>query len=64
MAKGDPLAMAAYSIGDLLLIKLLKLVYPDITQPLYADNDGALGTFDNLERYFNSLKRTCPAWGY
>ena len=52
------------SIGVLPLIKCLKLAYPDVTQPWYADNSGSLGTFDNLGLYFNSLKRNGPDWGY
>ena len=56
--------MVAYSIVILPLIKRLKLTYPDVTQPWYADNDGALDTFENLERYFNILKCNGPAWGY
>ena len=56
--------MVAYSIVIIPLIKRLKLTYPDVTQPWYADNDGALDTFENLERYFNILKCNGPAWGY
>ena len=63
-AQGGPLAMVAYGIGSLPLIKHLKLAYPDGTQPWYAGDAGAQGKFDNLKRYFNSLKRTGPARGY
>ena len=58
MAQVDLLAMVAYVIGVLPLIKRLKLVYHDVTEPWYTDNAGALGMFDNLERYFNSLNIT------
>ena len=33
MIQGGPLAMVAYGIGALLIIKCLKSTYPDITQP-------------------------------
>ena len=56
--------MVAYNIGSLPLIKRLKSEYYDVTQLWYADNSGALATFNNLERYFNLLKRHGPARGY
>ena len=55
--QGCLLAIVYYGIGVLPLIKHLKAVYPDITQPRYSDDAGALGTFDNLDLYFNQLKR-------
>ena len=61
---GDPLDMVAYGIGILLLIKSLKSVYPDITQPYYSDDDGELGMFDHLKKYFKALKCNGPAQGY
>ena len=33
-----PLAMVAYSIGTVMLIKNLKTEFPDVTQPSYADD--------------------------
>ena len=42
---GGALAMVTYGIDILLLIKKLKSVYPDITQPCYACNTGALGRY-------------------
>ena len=38
--------MVTYGIGVLLLIKLLKAAYPDIAQPYYIDDVGALCTLD------------------
>ena len=46
------------------MITRLKMAYPDITQPLYAYDAGALGTFDNIGLYFNSLKRSGLGYGY
>ena len=53
----DPLAMIVYGIGILPLINNLKREIPDVTQPCYADNSGALGTFVILETCFDLL--TC-----
>ena len=52
---GDPLAMVAYSIGIIPLIKNMKAEFLDVTQPWYGDYAGALGTFANAELYYNSL---------
>ena len=48
--------MFAYGIGILLLIKQLKAVFLDVTQPWYANNSGTLGTFARVGSYFNLLK--------
>ena len=47
--------MIAYGIGVLLLIKHLKVAYPDATQPWYTDYVIALGMFDNTGLYLNSF---------
>ena len=64
VTQGDPLEMVAYRIGILPLIKCLKSTYPDRTQTWYADDSGALGTFDHLDRHFKVLKCNDPARGY
>ena len=51
----NPLAIVSYGLGVLLLIKKLKGAHPGVTHPWYADDAGALGTFLNIEDYFNSL---------
>ena len=56
--------MNAYGILFLLLIKKLKAAYPGITQPWYAYDAGALGMFDNIGLYFNSLKQFSLGHGY
>ena len=55
--QGDLLAMVAYGIDILPLIKQLEPEFPDVTQTWYADDAGALGTFANFKLYFNSTKR-------
>ena len=57
--QGGPVAMIVYGIGILTLIKNLKRAIPDVTQPWYADDAGALGKFARLETYFGSLARQC-----
>ena len=64
VAQGYPLAMLAYRIVIIFLIKRLKSTHPDITQPWYTENAGALSMFDNLEQYFNLLKRNDLDRGY
>ena len=56
--------MVTYGIGVLMLIKRLKAAHPDITQPWYADDAGALGTYDNIDLYCNSLKNSGLGNGY
>ena len=55
--KGYPLAMIAYRIGILPLIKNLKREITDVTEPWYTYDSGALGTLAILETYFNLLTR-------
>ena len=62
--QGDILSMVSYGIGVLPLIKFLKTAYPDVTHTWYADNDGTLGTFENIGLYFNSLKHFGLGRGY
>ena len=54
----------AYGIGVLPLIKCLKAAYTDVTRPWYEADADALGTFNNIGLYFNSLKRFGPGCGY
>ena len=56
VTQGDPLAMAAYVIEVLPLIKQLKATHIVVTEPWYAEDSGALGMYVNIKLYFNSLK--------
>ena len=64
MTQGYQLTMVSYSIGVLPMIIWTKVEYIDVTQPWYADDEGALGTYDNIELYFNSLEKFGPSRGY
>ena len=55
--------MVSYGIVVLPLIKHLKAELTNITQPWYADNAGAIGTFTNVKLYFNCLKQFGPGRG-
>ena len=57
---GDSLAMVAYVIGILPLIKNLKTDFPDITQPRYSDEAGELGTFFKSQGIFALVITTWP----
>ena len=56
--------MIGYGIGILPLIKNLKREITDVTQPWYADDAGALGTFSRLETYFDLLTHQGPGRRY
>ena len=60
----EPLDMVAYGIGVICMMKQLKETYPDVTKPWYVDDEGALGTYDNIELYFNSLRQSRTGCGY
>ena len=64
MKQGDPLAMITYGISILPLIKNLKRAIPDVTQPWYADDAGALGKFVIIETYFDLMTRQGLGRGY
>ena len=64
MNQGYPLAMVAYDIGFIPLIKVLKAAYRGVTQSWYTDDSGVLGMFNNIGLYFNSLKIFSLGRGY
>ena len=64
VTQGDPLAMIAYGIGVLPLIRELREAHPRVTQPWYADDTGAGGTFTEVQAHFQDLQVRGPARGY
>jgi hypothetical protein len=64
VTQGDPMAMVAYGLMLLPLIKLLKKEHPDVSQPWYADDTGAGGSFTAIRKQFESLWKLGPARGY
>ena len=64
VTQGDPLAMIAYGIGVLTLIRELRNTHPRVTQPWYADDAGAGRTFQHILEHFRYLQARGPARGY
>ena len=64
LTQGDPLAMIAYGIRFLLLIRELQGAHPRVTQPWYADDAGAGGKFQQILDHFRDLQARGPARGY
>ena len=61
---GEPLAMIVYGIGVLPLIRELRNAHPYATQPWYADDMGAGGTFQQIQEHFLDLQARGPNRGY
>ena len=64
VTQGDPLALIAYGIGVLPLIKDLRRAHPHVTQPWYADDAGTGPKFEEIIDHFRDLQLRGPAWGY
>ncbi len=64
VTQGDPLAMVAYGLLLLPLIRSLKSELPDVNQPWYADDSGAGGSFAGIRKYFALLQEKGPKRGY
>ena len=62
--QGDPLAMAAYTVAVMPLIKRLGDSCPDVTQAWFADDDSAAGRVEQLQRYWWDVLSTGPGHGY
>ena len=54
VTQGDALAMAAYGVGLLPLIRRLKQEFPNVKQPWYADDAGAGGSFTELRLFLEA----------
>ena len=64
LIQGDPLDMVSYGLGVIPLIKPPEKPHPDFTQTQYYDNTGTLGTFGNIDDYFNYQTQAGPEQGY
>ena len=60
--QGDPLAMAMYALGTLLLINHLK--HDSIHQIWFADDSAAGGSVHALKQWWTSLNEWGPCYGY
>ena len=54
----EPLAMIAYDIGVLPLIRELQGAHPHVTQPWYADDTEAGGEFTHINYFIFFLNDT------
>ena len=61
VTQGDPLAMIAYGIGVLPLIRELQNAHPWFTQTWYADGVGAGGMFQQILEHLRDLQAMGPA---
>ena len=61
VTQGDPLAMIAYGIGVLPLIRELQNAHPWFTQTWYADGVGAGGMFQQILEHLQDLQARGPA---
>ena len=59
-----PLEMGAYGLGILPLIRKLRMAYPRVTQPWYADYVGVGGTFGGVRCHLDDLMVIGPLRGY
>ena len=64
VTQGKPLAIIAYGIGVLPLIRDLRGAHPRVTQPWYSDDAGAGGKFTNIMEHLRDLQARGPARGY
>ena len=62
--QGNPLAMIAYGLGILPLIWELRAYHPRVTQPWYADDDGAGGKFAGIRWNLDDLMVQGPLQSY
>ena len=64
MNQGYPLAMIAYGIRFLPLIRELRGAHPRVTQPWYDDDAGVGRKFHNIVEHLRDLQAWGPARGY
>ena len=64
VTQGDPLAMVAYGIGILPLIRHLKNKQPNLHQSWCADDASAAGSLQAIKLYFQELTEVGPKHGY
>ena len=56
--------MVSYGLVILPFIRELQQAHPGFTQPWYADDVGAGGTFGGIWRHLHDLMVRGPPWGY
>ena len=61
--QGDKLAIVAYVLGIVSLLQDLQTDHPSVTPTWYADNAGAGGTFEGIQRHLDNLMVKDPMQG-
>ncbi len=64
VTQGDPLAMTAYGIGILPLIKHLQLEFPELLHIWYADDASIMGKQSQILQFFECISFLGPDFGY
>ena len=64
VTQGEPLAMIAYGIGVLPLIRDLRGAHHRITQPWYVYDAGAGGEFHHILAHLRDIQARVPPSGY
>ena len=64
VAQGEPMALIAYGLGILPLIRGIQADHPLITQPWYADYAGSRGYFGNIHRHLEEIMLMGLSFGY
>eukprot|EP00117_Sycon_ciliatum_P038353 scpid42091/ scgid2002/ len=63
-AQGDPLAMAAYAVAIMPLVRRLAATCPSVVQSWFADDDSGAGLLARLRNYWDELRAIGPGYGY
>ena len=64
VTQGEPLAMIAYGIGFLPLIREIREENPRNTQPWYVVDAGAGGAFNHILAHLQDIQARYPPRGY
>ena len=64
VTQGNPLAMIAYGILPLPMIRILRKEFPDIFQPWYVDDGAGMVSIPRLLLLYDRLTVIGPKYGY
>ena len=61
ITQGDPLAMAMYALA---VLPLIHSAHPAVSQVWYADDATGVGTCSSLRKWWDTLSKLGPLFGY
>jgi hypothetical protein len=64
VTQGCPLAIVAFGLGLMPLIRRLKEELPTVHQPWYADDAAAASSFSKIREFMNFLEKHGPSYSY